>query len=100
INITLDVSAKTPPMQIPVRITNQEGVAILTTSNIDQGRTLVALSKGRIRYQVTVPGNLLAPGSYSVLVAAHIPGFVLFDILENFNFSIEDTGSIASAIGD
>ena len=47
-----------------------------------------------------VPGNFLSPGSYSIMVAPAIPGFVLFDILENFSFSIEDTGSIASALGD
>jgi len=100
LNITLDVSAPTPPMQVPVRITNHEGVVILTTSNVDHTRTLVALPEGRHRYQVTVPGNFLSPGTYSLLVAAHVPGFVLFDILENFNFTIEDTGTIASAIGD
>jgi lipopolysaccharide transport system ATP-binding protein len=100
INVTVDASRLTPPMQIPVRITNQEGIPVLTTSNVDHAAKLVALTPGRHRYRVIVPGNLLAPGSYNVGVWAHIPRTILFDHVDSLAFRLEDTGSVASALKD
>ena len=100
INVTLRVIRRTPPMQVPMRIINQEGIVVLTTSNVDSEMRLMPLSPGVYRYRVVFPANLLVPGSYSVNIVAHVPRTVLFDSSDALAFNIADTGSPAEALGD
>jgi lipopolysaccharide transport system ATP-binding protein len=97
--LAVEALRDTPPMQIAIRITNQEGIAVLTTSNIDQYLSLVPLTRGRHEFRVTLPGNLLTAGSYYAGVTVHIPGLVLFETVD-VAFSVEDTGSVASVLRD
>jgi len=87
--------------QIAIRVTNQEGVPIFTTCNTDEARQFVPLRAGVANYNVQLTPGLLAPGRYSLKIAAHIPKVQLFDQIDDeISFVIHDTGSQASLLCD
>jgi len=100
INLSVEVPTHTRPAQISIRITNQQGIAVFTTANTDVDRRLLSVPKGRHWYSVAIPGDFLGPGRYTTLVGAAIPGVVSFDLVEALAFTIEDTGSHATALRD
>jgi len=100
INIVVRVTQTTPLMQVPLRITNQEGIPILTSSNCDRERKLLSLEPGCHHFRVHVPANFLPGGAYNLGVWTHVPRIVLYDGVETVMFRVEDTGSVANAVGD
>jgi hypothetical protein len=50
---------------------------------------------GRYRCYFEIPGRLLPPGNYSLLVAAHAPMQKIFEVLEDIvAFNVSETGSL------
>jgi lipopolysaccharide transport system ATP-binding protein len=101
--IELDVLATDdlPRLQVNVRITDGEGTAIFTTAHTDVAGVLLPLARGRHRFRVRIPGNLLLPGEYSLLAGAIVPNVVAYDVVENqLTFRMEDVGSHATALRD
>jgi len=87
--------------QISLAIVNKEGVIVLTTGNSDAARSYTPITAGHHRFRVRLPANFLAPDTYYLRIAAHVPHVELFDALENkISFSIEDTGSLRSLFRD
>lgn len=101
ITIQVGVMGTARNLQVAVRVTNSEGVAVFTTASTDASRELQTLSEGSHRFRVEVPGNLLLPGKYLLTIAAINPGVELFDVLDGkVSFVIEDVGSHATALRD
>ena len=71
--------------EIACRISKSDGLVILTTTDTDtDGEGLCALPKqpGSYRSVFSIPGNFLAPGTYSLLLAAHLPHRNIYDRVE------------------
>ena len=87
--------------QINVRFTNQEGVAVLTTANADCFSGFEPITEGEHRFSFEMPAHLLASGTYYLLVAAHIPEQVLFDLVDGeVRISLDEVGPLASVMRD
>jgi hypothetical protein len=87
--------------QIGARICSHDGTAILTTTDSD-GTGYSALPKKPGVYSAVfhLPGALLAPGSYYVLLAAHVPHRHMYELIEHaVAFEIADVDSLASIDG-
>ena len=54
------------------------------------------IKKGKSVYSLLLPGDYLKPGLYFLKVALLIPNVKIFDIIEEFPFSIDDTGRHAT----
>ena len=88
-------------VQFAVRVTNQEGIPVFTTCNTDQELRFPTLEPGTIRYRIPIDSSLLAPGRYTLKIAAHIPKRRLFDLIDDqLAFEIHDTGSHEQLLGD
>jgi len=87
--------------QIGVRVYNSDGVVVLTTTDADTSVTS-ALAKEPAQYRATftIPGYFLAPGMYSLLMAAHLPGRTVYEVIEQaVVFEVGSSGSLASLDG-
>ena len=101
VEIVVRANRHYPNAQIAVRFTNQEGVAVLTTANADCFSGFQPIAEGEHRYTVEMPAHLLARGSYYLLVAAHIPEQVLFDLVDGeVKISLDEVGPLASVMRD
>jgi lipopolysaccharide transport system ATP-binding protein len=100
ISLSVEVPTHTRPAQIAIRITNQEGVPVFTTANTDVDKRLLSVPRGRHRFAVTIPADLLCAGRYTMLFGAIIPGVVAFDVVEALAFTIEDMGNHATILHD
>ena len=101
ISVEFEVARPLSNAQVAVRVTNGEGVAVFTTANTDARESFVPLRPGRHTYRIVVPGKLLAPGRYSLLVAAMVPREVLYDLVENrVHFHVENLGTHATLLRD
>jgi lipopolysaccharide transport system ATP-binding protein len=86
---------------IAIRITNQDGVPVLTTCNTDIHRGFVRFEPGFQTIRVTIPANFLVPGTYTLALATQIPSYQLFDAIDNtIAICIEETGSVAMITND
>jgi lipopolysaccharide transport system ATP-binding protein len=86
---------------ICMRLYNAEGVVVLTTADSDE-RDVSARPRlpGRYTSTVTLPAPFLPPGSYSVLIAAHMPQRVVYDCVDQqVGFEISSVGSLTSLDG-
>ncbi len=87
-------------VQVAARISTQEGVAVLTTTNTDVARQGGRLEPGRHVLRAPLP-EWLAPGFYSVTVAVHEPRrqehASLHDVIQ---FEISPGTSPSSALQD
>jgi lipopolysaccharide transport system ATP-binding protein len=87
--------------QFAVRVTNREGIPIFSTCNTDEARRFVPIEPGPAKFTVRFPIGLLAPGRYSLQIAAHSPKNRLFDIIDDeLSFVIHDSGSLAQLLRD
>jgi lipopolysaccharide transport system ATP-binding protein len=60
--------------QIGCRIYNSDGIVIMTTTDCDNsGASALPKEPGLYRSMFKIPGNFLAPGTYSLLLSAHLP---------------------------
>lgn len=87
--------------QIGSRIYNTDGLVILTTTDTDNnGMSARPKEPGYYHTSFTIPGNFLAPGTYSLLVASHLPGRNVYEVIEqSVVFEIAPSGSLASIDG-
>jgi len=96
-SFTLRVSVKsaerTPPAQVCVRVSNQDGVVIFASCNTDADGVLRPFEAGEHRYDVVIPGHFLAPGTYRVWVLLQVPRVVSFDDIDELVVNVEDTSS-------
>ncbi|MFC1495464.1 ABC transporter ATP-binding protein [Thermodesulfobacteriota bacterium] len=87
--------------QIAVRICNSEGTAILTTADSDNtGMSAVPRNEGLYRTISKLPRNLLVPGTYAIIIAAHLPNRQIYHLVEQpVTFEISQSGSLSSLDG-
>jgi len=101
INLKIWSSADFIGTQIAIRVTNQEGVPVFTTTNSDTLGQFWEIKKGRHIFRVGCPGSFLPPGRYTLIIASFIPGGKLFDVVEDkLRFCIEDLGTHATIMKD
>ncbi len=89
-------------MEISLKIRDSETRAVLTTSlSEDNADLLTEILPGRYTCEVEFPAMFIVPGTYSVDVAIHQPGHIIYDYRSNLmQFSIADTGTAYSRYGD
>ncbi len=86
--------------QVAIRVSNHEGVAVFTTATTDHRRE-PGIDRGDHLYRVRIPERFLAPGRYSLVVAAHIPQRVCFHLVsDRVAFCVEDIGPGAAYLQD
>jgi lipopolysaccharide transport system ATP-binding protein len=94
VNLSVVLERDFDNVQIALRITNNEGLAVLTTCNTDAFRSFVRICRGKHLFRVNFPGNFLSPGSYNTEIVAHTPRVKLYDrVGKNLIIVIEETGS-------
>jgi lipopolysaccharide transport system ATP-binding protein len=87
-------------VQIAVRVSTQEGVAVFTTANTDGTGQASVLQNGRHAYRVPLP-EWLAPGFYSITAAIHEPRRQTHAVLPDaIQFEITPGASPACALQD
>jgi lipopolysaccharide transport system ATP-binding protein len=88
-------------IQFAIRVTNHEGVAVLTTANTDEAKSYLPISPGAHRYKVTLPAAFLMPGRYTLKVNAHAPKSHSFHLIDDeIAFVIHDTEGHESVLRD
>jgi lipopolysaccharide transport system ATP-binding protein len=87
--------------QIGVRLHNSEGIPILTTADSDvTGVSATPKEPGLYHASLKIPGNLLVPGTYSLLIAAHLPQRNVYELIEQaVVFEVLPSGSLTSLDG-
>ena len=101
VEVVVQAQADYSDAEIAVRITNHEGVPVLTTANSDQFNTFQLIGVGQHTLRVHVPAYLLSAGTYSFLISALIPGKILFDILDgDIQITVDELGPQASTTRD
>jgi lipopolysaccharide transport system ATP-binding protein len=86
---------------IGIRVNNTEGFTVFTTAEADQAN-VSAQSKtpGSYHSRFTIPGNFLAPGTYTLHAAAHLPSRSFYDQVENpIVFEVSSSMSLTSLDG-
>src|SRR5205809_4809671 len=87
--------------EIVIRLTNQEGIPVLTTANSDAFDNFEAIERGDHVFVARFPALLLSSGTYSLLVAAVRPYRTLFDSVDGkVRLTIEEVGPQASVTRD
>jgi len=101
IEICYDVRHSLSGCQIGVRIYNSEGLVVFSSGDSDNsGYSALPKDVGKYRTLFTIPGNILAPGTYYLFVAAHLPFRTLFEVIEKtIVFEIGVQGSLTSLDG-
>ena len=87
--------------QVGTRIYNSEGIVVFTTTDADNSE-VSALPKdpGFYRTRFKIPPNFLSPGTYYLLVAAHVPNRTVYEVIQQaVVFEISPAGSLASLDG-
>jgi len=87
--------------QIGARIYSPDGLVAFYTADADQsGVSALPKEPGSYRACFTIPGGFLAPGTYSLLVAAHLPYRHTYEVVEQtVVFDVSPSGSLASLDG-
>lgn len=87
--------------QIGTRIYNSDGLCVFTTTDADHsGFSALPKEAGSFRALFSIPGCFLAPGTYSIFVAAHLPGRDMYDVVEQaVVFEVAPSGSLISLDG-
>ena len=87
--------------EIAIRLTNQEGIPVLSTANCDAFDNFEPIERGDHFFVARFPKLLLPSGNYSLLVAAFIPYRTLFDSVDGeVRLTIEEVGPQASVTRD
>jgi hypothetical protein len=87
--------------EIAIRLTNQEGIPVLTTANCDAFDNFEPIERGDHVFVARFPALLLSSGTYSLLVAAVRPYRTLFDSVDGkVTLTIEEVGPQASVTRD
>ena len=101
IEIGYEVNRSLSGCQIGSRILNSEGMVIFTTSDADElGVSATPKEPGKYQTGFEIPKGLLTPGSYTVLVAGHLPQRHVYDVVEQaVAFEVGEQGSLTSLDG-
>ena len=87
--------------EIVIRLTNEEGIPVLSTANCDGFDNFQPIERGDHVFVARFPALLLSSGTYSLLVAAHMPYRTLFDSIDGkVRLTIEEAGPQASVTRD
>jgi len=87
--------------EIAIRLTNQEGIPVLTTANCDAFDNFEPIERGDHVFVARFPALLLSSGTYSLLVAARRPYRNLFDKVDGkVTLTIEEVEPQASVTRD
>jgi lipopolysaccharide transport system ATP-binding protein len=87
--------------EIAIRLTNQEGIPVLSTANCDAFDNFELIERGDHVFVANFPKLLLSGGTYSLLVAALTPYRTLFDSVDGeVRLTIEEVGPQASVTRD
>jgi homopolymeric O-antigen transport system ATP-binding protein len=79
--------------EIAIRLTNQEGIPVLTTANCDAFDNFEPIERGDHVFVARFPALLLSSGTYSLLVSAGRPYRKLFDRVDGkVRLTIEEVG--------
>jgi lipopolysaccharide transport system ATP-binding protein len=87
--------------QIGTRIYTSEGIVIFTTSDADTfGASALPKEPGTYTSSFEIPPNLLAPGTYYLFAAAHLPNRSVYEVIDQaVVFEISPSGSLGSLDG-
>jgi lipopolysaccharide transport system ATP-binding protein len=101
IGLVYSVRRRLSGCQVGIRVLNAEGVVIFTSGDADfLGTSAAPKDPGHYKATVQIPACFLAPGSYSVLVAAHLPERCVYEVIESaVAFEITAPGSLAALDG-
>jgi lipopolysaccharide transport system ATP-binding protein len=100
--IEIDYSVSRPTLcQIAFRVNQDDGETVFTTGDGDRGNTFCqSRLPGRWRARVRIPGHLLAPGRYHLLLAVNRPNEAAHDLLEKvLHFEVDAIGSLRQIDG-
>jgi lipopolysaccharide transport system ATP-binding protein len=87
--------------EIAIRLTNQEGIPVLSTANCDAFDNFEPIERGDHVFVARFPKLLLPSGTYSLLVAALTPYRTLFDSVDGeVRLTIEEVGPQTSVTRD
>jgi lipopolysaccharide transport system ATP-binding protein len=87
--------------EIVIRLTNQEGIPVLSTANCDAFDNFEPIERGDHVFIARFPALLLSSGTYSLLVVAVRPYRTLFDSVDGkVRLTIEEVGPQASVTRD
>lgn len=101
INIGTIATKLVSNVQLGIRVTNQEGIAVFTTCNTDEARQFIPLPEGRQAFNVTIPAVLLPQGRYTLEIVSHVPHDRQYDFLDSeLSFFVHDVGSHATILKD
>jgi lipopolysaccharide transport system ATP-binding protein len=98
VEIDYVVHRRLDPCQIGARILTPDGTTLFGTEDVD-GTDAPALARepGHYRARFTIPGHLLRPGRYSLMVGAHSPHRKWYELIENAaEIDVSPVGSLAS----
>lgn len=101
IKVRYKVAQSLRALQIGVRICSHDGSVILTTADVDgTGYSGVPREPGVYTGVFRITKGLLAPGSYSVFIAASVPGRQAYEVVDQtVSFEISNVDSLASIDG-
>lgn len=87
--------------QIGTRIHNSDGVVAFYTADADNsGSSALPREPGLYRAMFTIPGSFLSPGTYYLMVAAHLPHRSVYEVIEQaVIFEVSSAGSLTSLDG-
>jgi homopolymeric O-antigen transport system ATP-binding protein len=87
--------------QIGVRICMSDGTVVFTTSDADHaGVSALPKNPGCYRARFSIPGGFLRPGTYYLVLGAHMPNRCVYDFVgEAVVFEVSTVGSLTSLDG-
>lgn len=101
--VELDYVVREPvsACSIGFRVCNAEGMVVLTTGESDELDVPASAKRpGRYVSSAVIPGRFLSPGSYTLLVAAHMPHRQVYDTIDQqVGFEVSSVGSLTSLDG-
>ena len=103
VNLDIEVMVRkaVSNVQLAMRITNQEGIPVLTTCNTDESKQYVPLGAGKHCFKITIPGGLLSPGKYALKINAHVPKSHSYHLIDDeIAFIIHDANSHEQLLKD
>jgi lipopolysaccharide transport system ATP-binding protein len=82
-------------LEIGLVVYSQQGFKVFTTERSHSDKSDILI--GRYFFRISIPGGLLAPGNYTIGIAAHVPNQQILQVIESaMGFRIEETGSLLS----
>jgi lipopolysaccharide transport system ATP-binding protein len=100
INVTINVVETISNVEIALRVINQEGTIVFTTTTSDYPRVWRSFSRGQHRLRVHMSSDFFYPGRYSLHIASLIPRALLDSIDSEISFEVDSLNNLVTDIGD